>query len=104
PTRRTAGLQYRKMARRRTEPIEHAYEVEGGQPSPVENVTEKEILAAVQSLTPTYRTVFNLYVIEGYSHREIAEQLEISESTSRANLVKARTRLKILLKHLRTDF
>lgn len=100
----TAIDHYRKMSRRRTEPIEHAYEVEGGQPGPVENVTEKEILAAVQTLTPTYRTVFNLYVIEGYSHREIAEQMGISESTSRANLVKARTRLKIMLKHLRADF
>jgi|SRR5690625_25625 len=99
----TAIDHYRKMVRRRTEPIEYAYDVEGKQAGPVENVTEKEILAAVQSLTPTYRTVFNLYVIEGYSHREIAEQLDISESTSRSNLVKARTRLKSMLNHLRTD-
>jgi len=46
--------------------------------------------AAIQTLSPAYRSVFNLYVIEGFSHREIAEQLGITESTSRSNLVKAR--------------
>ncbi|WP_236979413.1 RNA polymerase sigma factor [Membranihabitans maritimus] len=99
----TAIDHYRKMSKRRTESIEHAYGVEGDEPSAIENVTEKEILKAVQSLTPTYRAVFNLYVIEGFSHREIAEKLDISESTSRSNLVKARSKLKKLLKHLRTD-
>ena len=66
-------------------------------------VTEKEILFAVQQLTPTYRTVFNLYVVEGYSHREIADKLDISESTSRSNLVKARSKLKEMLHHLRPE-
>ncbi|HND17590.1 MAG TPA: sigma-70 family RNA polymerase sigma factor, partial [Saprospiraceae bacterium] len=49
-------------------------------------------------LTPAYRSVFNLYVIEGYSHKEIGELLSITESTSRSNLVKARTKLKEMLK------
>jgi RNA polymerase sigma factor (sigma-70 family) len=52
---------------------------------------------AVQQLTPAYRAVFNLYVIEGFSHREISEQLNITESTSRSNLVKARLKLQALL-------
>jgi RNA polymerase sigma factor (sigma-70 family) len=54
-------------------------------------------LNAIKKLTPAYRTVFNLYVIEGFSHREIAEQLDITESTSRSNLVKARLKLQALL-------
>ena len=40
-------------------------------------------------LPPTYRTIFNLYVVEGYSHKEIGAQLEITDSTSRSNLVKS---------------
>ena len=56
-----------------------------------------EILACLQDLTPAYRTVFNLYVVEGYSHKEIAKTLEITESTSRSNLVKARIKLKNIL-------
>lgn len=99
----TAIDHYRKMSRRRTESIELAYDVVNDQPGAIEKVTEKEILFAVQQLTPTYRTVFNLYVIEGYSHREIADKLDISESTSRSNLVKARSKLKEMLIHLSPD-
>jgi RNA polymerase sigma-70 factor (ECF subfamily) len=59
--------------------------------------SNREILEAIQQLTPAYRTVFNLYILEGYSHREIAELLNITESTSRSNLVKARLKLKEIL-------
>lgn len=52
-----------------------------------------EIVEAIQKLSPTYRTVFNLFVVEGYSHKEISEQLGITESTSRSNLAKARLNL-----------
>lgn len=48
---------------------------------------------AIQQLSPAYRTVFNLYVIEDYSHREIAELLGISEGTSKSNLAKAKMNL-----------
>ena len=57
----------------------------------------EEILSCLQQLTVSYRSVFNLYVIDGYSHKEIGEILGITESTSRSNLVKARTKLKELL-------
>ena len=50
----------------------------------------KELLSLVQSLPPGYRIVFNLYVFEGYKHREIAEALGISEGTSKSNLSDAR--------------
>ena len=59
----------------------------------ISQCSEKEILEAVQQLTPAYRVVFNLYVIEGYSHKEIGEILNISETTSRSQLARARKML-----------
>lgn len=53
-----------------------------------------ELIKMIQSLSPGYRAVFNLYVIDGYTHREIGEMLGISEGTSKSNLLKARERLK----------
>jgi len=88
---------YRKNVRRRTEDLDTAYSVKSSEPDAISQVTEKEILAAIQTLSPAYRSVFNLYVIEGYSHKEIANELGITESTSRSNLVKARHKLKAIL-------
>ena len=93
----TAIDYYRKSIRRRTEDLEQAYDLSTADADAVSQCTEKEILEAVQQLSPAYRAVFNLYVIEGYSHREIAEMLDITESTSRSNLVKARLKLQALL-------
>ena len=56
----------------------------------VSNLGEKELLALIQKLPDGYRTVFNLYVIEGYSHKEIGEMLKVTESTSRSQLAKSR--------------
>ena len=89
---------YRKSIRRRTENIDQAYNVSSGDADAISQCSEKEILAAIQRLSPAYRAVFNLYVIEGYSHKEIATKLSITESTSRSNLVKARIKLKEILK------
>ena len=89
---------YRKKVRRRTEDIEEAHGLSSDDADAISQCSEREILEAIQQLSLAYRTVFNLYVIEGYSHKEIAGKLEISESTSRSNLVKARTKLKSLLK------
>jgi len=58
----------------------------------------KEIIKCIQQLSPVYKAVFNLYVIEGFSHAEIAEQLDISEGTSKSNLHHARQNLQQLLK------
>jgi len=69
-------------------------------PSVIDDISRDEILALVQSLPEGYRIVFSLYVIEGYSHKEIADRLEIGESTSRSQLVKARALLRTkLLNH-----
>lgn len=84
---------YRKNTRRRTEDIDEAHDVSSMDPDAVSQCTEKEILAAIQQLSPAYRAVFNLNVIEGYPHKEIASKLGITESTSRSNLTKARTKL-----------
>jgi len=88
---------YRKNTRRRTEDLDQAYEVRSGDVDAVSQCTEQEILAAIRQLSPAYRTVFNLYVIEGYPHKEIAANLGITESTSRSNLVKARMKLQDIL-------
>lgn len=64
------------------------------------NIGKEDILKAVQELTPAYRTVFNLYVVEEYTHKEIAELLDISEGTSKSNLSKAKFNLKKNLMHL----
>jgi len=93
----TAIDYYRKAIRRRTEDIEQAFDLSSNEADAISQCTEQEILQAVQQLSPAYRAVFNLYVIEGYSHREIAEMLNITESTSRSNLVKARANLKEIL-------
>lgn len=94
----TAIDHYRRNSRRRTEDIELAYDLRSADADAVSQFTEQEILAAIQQLTPAYRTVFNLFVIEGYSHKEIAEMMEITESTSRSNLVKARLKLQEVLR------
>jgi RNA polymerase sigma-70 factor (ECF subfamily) len=88
---------FRKNSRRRTEDIDEAYGISTNDPDAISQCTEQEILEAIQGLTPSYRAVFNLYVIEGYPHKEIAELLDITESTSRSNLVKARLKLKAIL-------
>lgn len=56
----------------------------------VSNLGEQELLALIQQLPDGYRMVFNLSVLEGYSHKEIAEMLNITESTSRSQLAKSR--------------
>ena len=88
---------YRKTVRRRTEDIAEAFDLSAQDADAISQCSEKEILDAVQQLSPAYRAVFNLYVIEGYSHKEVSELLDISESTSRSNLVKARIKLKTIL-------
>lgn len=61
------------------------------------NLATQDLMKLVQQLSPGYRTIFNLYVIEGYSHREISEMMGISESTSKSQLARARTILRKLV-------
>ena len=78
-------------------PIEINEEVvtkSNGDADALDNLSAEEIIALVAKLPTQYRTVFNLYVIDGYSHKEIGEKIGISASTSRSNLSRAKTILK----------
>lgn len=61
------------------------------------NLQYEDVLKAVQQLSPNYRMVFNLYVMEGYKHSEIAEKLDITIGTSKSNLARAKSNLQKLL-------
>lgn len=63
----------------------------------LDKISYEEILQAIKFLTPGYRTVFNLFVIEGFSHDEIARELGISTGTSKSNLAKAKKQLQKIL-------
>lgn len=63
----------------------------------IDKISYDEIIRAIQDLSPGYRTVFNLFVIDGLSHDEIAEKLDISTGTSKSNLSKARKQLQKIL-------
>ncbi len=58
------------------------------------HLNEKELLGLINNLPDGYRLIFNLFVIEGYQHEEIAQMLKIQPGTSRSQLVKARNMLK----------
>jgi len=63
-----------------------------------DHLVYEELIGLLDELPTGYRTVFNLYVIEGYKHREIAEQLGISINTSKSQLILARKKLQQLIK------
>ena len=69
-------------------------EEEESTPSLYVDVTEEQLLSCISALPIGYKTVFNLYVIDGLSHNEIASELGISLSTSKSQLFKARRMLK----------
>ena len=68
------------------------------EPTIVNKLAAEEILQLLDELPPGYRTVFNLYVVEGYKHREIAEELNISINTSKSQLILAKRRMEELLR------
>ena len=63
----------------------------------------KDLVRIIQGLAPGYRTVFNLYVVEGYSHREIADLLGISEGTSKSQLARAKGLLQNMILNKRKE-
>lgn len=73
------------------------YEQEDDNDEYLTKLKAKEALEAVQQLSPAYQTVFNLYVIENYSHAEIAQILGITEGSSKSNLAKAKINLRKML-------
>lgn len=67
-------------------------------PVVIDQMSAEEIMDAIQELPDGYRTVFNLYELEGLKHREIADALDISIHTSKSQLIMAKRRLRELLK------
>ena len=63
----------------------------------LDRISYEEIIRSIQDLTPGYRTVFNLFIIEGFTHEEISEKIGISIGTSKSNLAKARRQLQKIL-------
>ena len=63
----------------------------------LDNLAEKDILNLVNQLSPGYKAVFNMHVIEGYSHKEIADMLGINEGTSKSQLARAKMVLKKMI-------
>ena len=63
----------------------------------IDNLQERDVMALLEKLPTGYRTIFNMYVVEGYKHREIAEILNISINTSKSQLILAKKRLRALL-------
>jgi RNA polymerase sigma-70 factor (ECF subfamily) len=68
------------------------------------NLNNQEIIDAIKQLSPAYRTVFSMYVIDGYSHQQIADLLNINIGTSKSNLAKARMNLQKVLKEKLKNF
>jgi RNA polymerase sigma-70 factor (ECF subfamily) len=66
----------------------------------ISKLSEQELIVLINKLPIGYKTVFNLYVIEGYSHREISEMLDCGESTSRSQLAKAKRSLQKLIESM----
>ena len=88
----------KKYSLRRYEKEITGYEIKdrdesGLEPSAYSHITQKELLGMINALPDGYRLIFNLYVIEGYQHEEIAGLLGIQPGTSRSQLVKARNLL-----------
>jgi RNA polymerase sigma-70 factor, ECF subfamily len=100
----TAISHYRKNARytRDTVGLEEAVYPKFDE-DVIEKMTAGEILELVQQLKPVYRTVFMLYVVDGYNHREIADLLDVNEATVRSHYARARLQLQHLIKRFHPD-
>ncbi len=79
-------------------PIETQADVASNTTSIISQLSYQEIFSLIQYLPPMYRTVFNLFVIDGYSHEDVAQALNISVGTSKSNLSRARAQLRLMIK------
>jgi RNA polymerase sigma factor (sigma-70 family) len=86
--------------RRYLQPVTEKEEntVEGKYLSVLDSLAEKDILELIRQLSPGYRTVFNMYVVEGYTHKEIGDMLGISEGTSKSQLSRAKVILQDMVR------
>ena len=93
----------KKDALKMSDEIDSARNIATDITSQMQNIGYKELMKLITSLPPGFRTVFNMYVIEGYSHKDIAQMLDISETTSRTQLSRARTWLQNKIKEKGKD-
>lgn len=97
----TALMSLRKKdALKMSDELEVARGMKAETATQIQNVGYKELMKLVMTLPPGFRTVFNMYAIEGYSHKEIGEMLGISETTSRTQLSRARIWLQNKIKEI----
>ena len=94
----TALKHFHRIGFQMEEQLQASYDFKSNEADCISSMSEKEIIELIGELPDGYRVVFNLYVIEGYSHKEIGIQLRIAESTSRSQLVKARNMLQMKIK------
>ena len=80
----------KKDALKESDDIEEAFGVQEESADAPGQIGYKELMALIMQMPDGYRVVFNMYVIEGYSHKEISQELGISEVTSRSQLGRAR--------------
>ena len=80
--------------------LENSAELVQPDSSAIENLSAAELMKVIQELPAGFRTVFNMFAIEGYSHKEISEILSITESTSRSQFTRARQLLQKRIKEL----
>ena len=96
----TALEKYRsQVVLQRVDELREDYHEDTGNEA-LDKISCEELVALIQTLTPRYRMVFNLYAIEGYSHQEISEELGISVGTSKSNLSRARAILQDKVKSI----
>lgn len=96
----TTALMYlrKKDALKMTEELDTVRGMKAETVSQTQNLGYKELMELIMTLPPGFRTVFNMYAVEGYSHKEISDMLGISETTSRTQLSRARTWLQNKIK------
>jgi RNA polymerase sigma-70 factor (ECF subfamily) len=99
----TSALEYLRSAKAfsGTISLEHCYETEDSSAEDaVEQLSAEEIVRCINELPTGFRTVFNLYAVEGYSHAEIAQKLNIQEASSRSQFARARQMLQTKVHNL----
>ena len=90
----TALMSLRKKdVLRQTEDVDAAWSISSDDSTAIQRIGYQELSKMIANLPPGFRTVFNMYIIEGYSHKEIAKALGVSEATSRSQLQRARAML-----------
>ena len=77
---------------------ESHFEMEHAAETAIDKMSYKEIMDMVHQLSPVYKTIFNLFVIDGFKHEEIARQLNITVGTSKSNLSKAKANIQKMLR------